>query len=208
MQPKCWYGNSHVLNILTVTWSIKSIALKVYMILPSPLLQKPTRNGKARNHTKKLEERLSTWKGGWITDVVKGRIIQERIRSSCQQVSKDHAKIFANLMMQGRVSSALKILTSDLCVGVHKINDDVKNALKQKHPKPSPILENTLCNVPVNEVLLFWQHWWRNGIGSIISNKKCWRPVTTRCNAISSLAIKSQIQGWKQGTQDTDSYFD
>ena len=35
-----------------------------------------------------------------------------------------------NLMMQGRVSSALKILTSDPCVGVHKISDNVINALK------------------------------------------------------------------------------
>ena len=56
-------------------------------------------------------------------------------------------------MMQGRVSLALKILTSDPCVGVHKINDDVINALKQKHPKPSPVLENTLLNGPVTEVL-------------------------------------------------------
>ena len=67
-----------------------SIALKVYMILPSLLLQKPTRNNKARNPTKKLEERLSAWKGGRIMDLVKeGRIIQELIRSSCQRVSKD-----------------------------------------------------------------------------------------------------------------------
>ena len=56
-------------------------------------------------------------------------------------------------MMQGRVSSALKILTSDPCVGVHKISDNVINALKQKHPKPSPILENTLLKGPANEVL-------------------------------------------------------
>ena len=87
-------------------------------------------------------------------DLVKeGRIIQERIRSSCQQVSKDYAKILTNLLMQRRVSSALKILTSDPCVGVYKINDDDINALKQKHPKPSPILENTLLNGSANEVL-------------------------------------------------------
>ena len=55
--------------------------------------------------------------------------------------------------MHRRVSSALKILTSDPCVGVHKINDDVINALKQKHPEPSPIIENTLLNGLVNEVL-------------------------------------------------------
>ena len=37
--------------------------------------------------------------------------------------------------------------------GVHKINDDVINALKEKHLKPLPILENTLLNGPVNEDL-------------------------------------------------------
>ena len=89
---------------------------------------------------------MPTRKEGRIVDLVKeGRIIQERIRSSCQRVSKDYAKIFTNLMMQGRVSSALKILTYDPCV--HKINDDVINALKQKYPKPLPLLENNLLKV-------------------------------------------------------------
>ena len=79
---------------------------------------------------KKLEEPLSTWKGGRIMDLVKkGRIIQERVRSSCQRVSKDYAKIFANLPIQGRFSSALKIVTYDPCVGVHKINGNAINAL-------------------------------------------------------------------------------
>ena len=63
----------------------KYIALKVYMILLSLLLQKPTRNTKVKDHTKRLEERLSTWKGDRIRDLVsEGRIIQECIRSSCQ----------------------------------------------------------------------------------------------------------------------------
>ena len=86
--------------------------------------------------------------------VKEGRIIQESITSFRQRASKDYTKIFANLIMQGKVSSALKNLTSDPCIGVHKISDDFLNALKQKHPKPSPILENTLLNGPVNEVLL------------------------------------------------------
>ena len=35
----------------------------------------------------------------------------------------------------------------------HKISDNVINALKQKYPKSSPILDNTLLSSPVNEVL-------------------------------------------------------
>ena len=84
------------------------------MILPPLLLQNPTRNIKAKDRIEKMEERLSTWKEGRIMDLVKeGRIVQERIRSSCQRVPKDCAKIFAKLMMQGRVSSAVKIFSSD-----------------------------------------------------------------------------------------------
>ena len=34
-------------------------------------------------------------------DLVKeGKVIQERIRSYCQRISKDYAKIFANLLIQ------------------------------------------------------------------------------------------------------------
>ena len=98
MQPKCSYKNSHHgLNILT-------ISLKVYITLPLLFLQGPTRNNKARDHTKKIDKQLLTWKGGKINDLIKeGRIIQERIKSSCQRASKDYAKIFGNLMMQGKV---------------------------------------------------------------------------------------------------------
>ena len=55
--------------------------------------------------------------------------------------------------MQDRVTSTVKILSSEPYVGVHKINDDIIIALKQKHPKTLPILENTLLSGPVNEVL-------------------------------------------------------
>lgn len=85
--------------------------------------------------------------------VKEARIIQELIRSFCERVSKDYAEIFAILTMHRRLSSVLKILTSDPCLGVHKINDDFVNALKHKHPKPSPILKNTFVSGPVNEVL-------------------------------------------------------
>ena len=53
--------------------------------------------------------------------------------------------------MQGRVSSVLKILSSDPWVVVGKISYDVINPLKQKNL--SPILVNTVLNGPVNELL-------------------------------------------------------
>ena len=60
-----------------------AIALKVYMVLPSLLLQKPSQNSKAKDHCRKLEERLSLWKEGQMLDLLKeGRLIQERLKSS------------------------------------------------------------------------------------------------------------------------------
>ena len=40
----------------------QSIGLKVYMILPSLLLQKPSRKSKAKQHSAKLSQRLTLWK--------------------------------------------------------------------------------------------------------------------------------------------------
>ena len=44
----------------------RSIALKVYMILPSLLLQKPSRKLKAKQHSAKLPQILTIWKEGKI----------------------------------------------------------------------------------------------------------------------------------------------
>ena len=40
---------------------LQGIALKVFHILPALILQKPTKNSKARDHLKKLEQRLEVW---------------------------------------------------------------------------------------------------------------------------------------------------
>ena len=42
----------------------QGIALKVYMILPNLLLQKPSRTSKAKDHLQKLADRLNLWKKG------------------------------------------------------------------------------------------------------------------------------------------------
>ena len=47
------------------------IALKVCMILPAILLQKPSRNSKAKEHTLRLEQRLNLWKQGDLYLIMK-----------------------------------------------------------------------------------------------------------------------------------------
>ena len=104
------------------------------MVLPSLLLQKPSQNSKAKDHCRKLEERLLLWKEGQMLDLLKeGRLIQERLKSSKSRILKDIGKNFAKLMMKGKVNAALKMLT-DSHIGVHQINEEIFSALREKHP--------------------------------------------------------------------------
>ena len=48
----------------------QGIAIKVYMLLPSVLLQKPSANSKAKDHLAKLESRLKLWKSGHIHELL------------------------------------------------------------------------------------------------------------------------------------------
>ena len=129
------------------------IALKVYMILPCLLLQKPSRESKARDHVKKLEERIKTWQEGRLYDILhEGWIIQRRLKTSKSRSAEDTARSFAKLIIQGKINAALKLLSSESENGVHKI-DDVLKQLQDKHPKPSPVTQNTLLFGPINKVL-------------------------------------------------------
>ena len=59
--------------------TFRGITLKVFMILASLLLQKPSRNSKSKDHIEKLETRITLWESGNITDLVKeGENIQKK----------------------------------------------------------------------------------------------------------------------------------
>ena len=124
----------------------EGIALKVYMILPSLLLQKPFRNSKAKDHQLKLTERLKLWNEGKIIDILEeGRNIQRHLKSARPRQPEDTARIFANLMLQGKVNSALKFLTEDHNKGgILPLTETVLGDLKEKHPEAEKIHPNTL----------------------------------------------------------------
>ena len=67
-----------------------SIALKVYMTVASLLLQKPTRNSKAKDHAEELEEHLLIWKGRKIMDLVKEA---ESFKNALDDPGNEHPKI-------------------------------------------------------------------------------------------------------------------
>jgi hypothetical protein len=86
--------------------SLESVALTATMVMPALLLQKPHPKSKAKEHTLYLNHRLKQWMDGDINGLLdEGRAIQKRlVRQSKQRSSDDTVRVFAKLMMQGKVT--------------------------------------------------------------------------------------------------------
>ena len=125
------------------------------MILPSLLLQKPSRNSKAKDHQVKLTKRLKLRREGKISDILEeGRNIQQHLKSARPRQPEDTARIFANLMLQGKVNSALRFLTEDHDKGgILSLTETVLGDLKEKHPEAGKIHPNTLLQGPIKNTL-------------------------------------------------------
>ena len=88
-----------------------SVALKVYIILPALMLQKPSKTSKSREHCKKLEDRLASWKDGRIDELIQECCtIQRRLSSNERRNKEDTAKTFAKLVFQVKIDAAMKLL--------------------------------------------------------------------------------------------------
>ena len=140
------------LNNFNNNSSFKGIALKVYMVLPSLMLQKPSPTSKAKDHTDALRSRLRMWnKGNFLELLREGTIIQQRIGHSSKRKPnpEDLARSFAKLMFVGKVNAAMKLIETNSESGVLPGTDEVINMLKEKHPEPGPIASETLINGPI-----------------------------------------------------------
>ena len=124
------------------------------MILPAILLQKPSRNSKAKEHTLRLEQRLNLWKQGDLYLIMKEcQEIQRRMKISQRKYDGDKtAKIFARLILQGKINAALRYLNENGNVGVLNLSPEVLLELKEKHPPPSKIQPYSLLFGPIDLV--------------------------------------------------------
>ena len=130
---------------------LNSIALKAFMILPSLMLQKPSARSKSKEHSECLIRRLELWKKGDINKILREvRYIQSKFVSSKKaRPSEDTSRIFAKLIMEGKISAALKFLDAESSSGVLKLTDKVIEELKTKHPNTAPIRDNSLLFGPI-----------------------------------------------------------
>ena len=141
------------INHFNVGDTFQGIALKVVMILPNLLMQKPSAKSKAKEHSKLLEERIRLWNSGEISELFDdGNAIQKRLSKSKRNLSRDVERTFTKLMLEGKVSSALKYLDENAENAVLPLTEEVIDKLKTLHPTPSDIIPTSLIHGNIEKV--------------------------------------------------------
>lgn len=133
---------------------LNSIALKVFMVLPSLILQKPSATSKVKEHSAAIDRRLALWRSGDLNLLMKEvKFIQKKFVTSRKVRSIDDiSKVFAKLIMQGKLSAALKFLDRESSSGLLTLTQEVLEELKAKHPQPSEVVDECLLQGPINIV--------------------------------------------------------
>ena len=144
--------------------ALESIALQAVMTACVLLLQKPHMGSKVRDHEAALERRLRAWHEADITGLLReGRTIQHHMRmntyrrTSAMAREKETAGVFARLIMEGKVNSALRYLSDNQDVGLLSLDDQmgeetVRDLLRAKHPAPREVqVEALICSESLTE---------------------------------------------------------
>ena len=157
--PTCKVGKNFVkelslwLKYFNSESEYQCVAIKAFIVLPALLLQKPSAKSKSEEHKKLLEERLDLWGKREIIKLVKqGRIIQRRLVKSTQKTKVDVARVFSNLIFEGKITAAVRMLCEQDSKCVLPLSDETLVQLKKKHPDPAEHIDETLLYGPVSEV--------------------------------------------------------
>ena len=134
------------MNGWTTSSPIKDITFKAIHITPSPLLQKPRKTSKAKDHLKALEKKTELWISESIDELLfEGETIKSRLHHiNTSKSIGELSKKSALLIEKGNVDGALKLLTSNISNGILPLDDKTLSLLKQKHPVSSELNEEVL----------------------------------------------------------------
>ena len=113
---------------------LQKIAMKSIHIMPSLLLQKPSKNLKAKDHLRVLERRLEMWNKGEIDDLYyEANAIQKNLKSVLGPTDVTAiSKKFSKMMHNGNVNGAIKVLTNNMENGILPLNEETLTLLAQK----------------------------------------------------------------------------
>ena len=107
------------------------------MIFLPLMLQKSGKNVKAKAVKEIVEKRLDEWNKGHISELVdEAQYIQNHAQNFSHQ-NENTSKIFARLMMQGKVKAALRVVSGSQG-GVASPSAEVLKKLQEKHPQAAP----------------------------------------------------------------------
>ena len=154
---------SRLFDSFTQQSALEAISIRAIMTMPHLLLQKPDVKSKAKEHLKVLERRLVAWRNGDIQELVlEGRAIQSHLSTWSQTRKRTSeetlARSFGNLIHQGRVRAALRLLdNSQVRGGVLPLDavipeadgKCVRQVLREKHPKGEAAQQEVLLDEPI-----------------------------------------------------------
>ena len=150
------YELSRLISLFNDKTEWESVALRLVFIFIPMMLQKPSKNSRAKDHTIYLDKRLNLWKSGDLTAIIsEGREIQNRLEEARKAHERSLATQFAQLMIHGKVSAATRLINRQ-SGGLLDVDETVIEQLKDKHPSAKAAANEILITgdkVAVEEVI-------------------------------------------------------
>ena len=147
---------------------IELFTLTAAMTLPSLILQKPYPVSKTKEYVKCIERRMTQWRDGGIDSLHQECLTIQQHQQLLKVTPRDNlATSFTNFAMQGKVKSALHLLSSDSRDSPLSLDkdttsstgsDNVRDILHKRHPPsrpvyPSAILPEEEASSPTHPIL-------------------------------------------------------
>jgi hypothetical protein len=137
----------------------ENIAIKMTMIMPALLLQKPLYKSTSKQHASCLARRIILWEKGDFDALTREcRTIQSKLRSfGSTSQPNSVSKKFTNMMLQGKVNPAMRLLEQEQSSGVINVNSDTLKELRDKHPVACPPNEAVMLKgeIPIVDPVMF-----------------------------------------------------
>ena len=131
--------------------SLQGFSKKAFHLLIAFVLQKPSKDSKAKDHLKYIEKRLAWWRDSDIVLLYKEcRAIQSELSKNFRK-SDNKMKSFCNLVLQGRLSAAVKVLSQTDATGVLPPTEHVRAKMALLHPIGQDV--NREERAPLKEII-------------------------------------------------------
>ena len=141
---------TRLFNAYAQATALELVALEAIMVASCLLLQKQHESSKSKDHKLALERRLRAWQDGDVEGLMReGRTIQKQLKSrapmnlTAEEQDSRNAKVFAKLVFEGKIHSALRYLSDNHGGGVLFLDErpdpasdrSVRDVLREKHPE-------------------------------------------------------------------------